>query len=465
MKYKVWGKAKAAIKPHKHHFMTAGVVLFIVGFLLVFVTVFRLAMLYADSFYSGEREPYIQSLSSHSAVIRWHSKNTSTSRVEVSSELGKTGISVKNKSIRADHEIFIDGLSANTKYYYRVFNDDQLFRGGAEYWFETAPEAGSDSAVRLWLIGAPNKSMPDNHPIRDSMKNWLKHHAGSNNSNPDLIISTGNNAYENGANEDYQAGLFNVYAEFFKNISFWPVYGEIDAKGWSFFSIFSLPKEAESGGVASGTEQYYSIDYASVHMIFLDSNEGAYSANDKMIRWLKQDLQTTKQKWVLVFFHHPPYTKGSHNSDDFKDSGSRMFNMRKRILPVLEQAGVDLVVSGHSHSYERSYLIKCHYGVASSFQRTSIIEEGPRFTKPLSKAPLQGTIYTVMGASSSAEVGALNHPVMAFSKAELGSMIIDIEGDRLSSRFINTQAKVLDQFEIYKTDNNSSNNKAPISCQ
>lgn len=462
MKYKVWGKAKAALQPHKRHFMTVGVLLFVAGFLLVFAIVIRMAILYSGSFYTGEREPYIQSLSSDSAVVRWQSENASVSSIEIGDSLGKADIVIRNKTFKIDHEIQVSGLKANTRYYYRIYNDEQLFRGGSDYWFKTAPALGADSAIRLWVIEAPSKATKNIHSVTDAMKSWVQR---SQTANPDLIISTGNNAYENAANKDYQSGLFDIYEALFKNIAFWPVYGEVDAKGWSFFNIFSLPAKAEAGGVASGTERYYSADYASLHMIFLDSNEGAYSSDDEMIRWLKQDLIKTKQKWVLAFFHHPPYTKGVHNSDDFKDSGSRMFNMRKRILPILEQAGVDLVVTGHSQSYERSYLINCHYGVSSGFKKASILQKGPVFTKSKLRTPLQGTVYAVMGVSSLTEVGSLNHPVMAVSKSESGSMIIDIEGDKLLSRFINTQAKVVDQFEILKSENVTLSNKAKTSCQ
>ena len=59
-----------------------------------------------------------------------------------------------------------------------------------------------------------------------------------------------------------------------------------------------------------------------------------------MLTWLQQDLASTNQPWLIAFFHHPPYAKGSHDSD--------------------VDVGVDLVLTGHSHCYERSYLIDGH---------------------------------------------------------------------------------------------------------
>ena len=81
-----------------------------------------------------------------------------------------------------------------------------------------------------------------------------------------------------------------------------------------------------------------------------------------MLTWRENDLAETTQKWIIAYWHHPPYTKGSHNSD----SESRLVDMRENALPILESSGVDLVLSGHSHSYERSYQLHGHYGTSGT---------------------------------------------------------------------------------------------------
>ena len=150
----------------------------------------------------------------------------------------------------------------------------------------------------------------------------------------------------------------------------WPTLGNHDgatadsATGTGpYYDIFTLPKAAQAGGIASGTEAYYSFDYGMIHFVSLESFETNRAANGAMLTWLQQDLATTTQPWLIVFFHHPPYTKGSHNSDVDLES----IEMRQNALPILEAAGVDLVLTGHSHSYERSYLIDGHYGTSSTF--------------------------------------------------------------------------------------------------
>ena len=56
---------------------------------------------------------------------------------------------------------------------------------------------------------------------------------------------------------------------------------------------------------------------------------------------------------MIAYWHQPPYTKGTHDSD----TEIMCIEMRQNIMPILEQYGVDLVLNGHSHGYERSYLI------------------------------------------------------------------------------------------------------------
>jgi hypothetical protein len=68
----------------------------------------------------------------------------------------------------------------------------------------------------------------------------------------------------------------------------------------------------------------------------------------------------------------PPYTRGSHNSD----TETRLIDMRTNFLPILENYGVDLVLPGHSHSYERSYFLDSHYGSSGSFSNSMILDDG-----------------------------------------------------------------------------------------
>src|SRR5262249_8268236 len=143
-----------------------------------------------------------------------------------------------------------------------------------------------------------------------------------------------------------------------------------------YYDIFTLPTAAEAGGVASGSEAYYSFDWGDVHFICLDSEGSDRSKSGPMARWLRDDLAANNSMWTIAYWHHPPYTKGSHDSDNDLDSGGRMRDMRENLLPILDSTGVDLVLTGHSHSYERSFLVNGHYGPSTTLTSAMKVDSG-----------------------------------------------------------------------------------------
>ena len=91
-----------------------------------------------------------------------------------------------------------------------------------------------------------------------------------------------------------------------------------------------------------------------------------------MLTWLENDLAATRSDWIIATWHHPPYTKGSHDSD----AEGRLIEMRAHALPSWKSYGVDLVLTGHSHSYERSFLLQGHYGPSYTLQNSMIRDFG-----------------------------------------------------------------------------------------
>ena len=82
-----------------------------------------------------------------------------------------------------------------------------------------------------------------------------------------------------------------------------------------YFNIFNLPKYAKCGGVPSNSEKYYSYNWGNVHFIALDSYGALNHTGSPMYQWLLNDLQLNTAKWIIAYWHHPPYSKGTHNSD------------------------------------------------------------------------------------------------------------------------------------------------------
>jgi hypothetical protein len=134
--------------------------------------------------------------------------------------------------------------------------------------------------------------------------------------------------------------------------------------------------------------------------------------------------------------------------------------MRENLVPILEAYGVDLVLCGHSHSYERSYLLNGHYGDSSTLTSSMIInsgngrvEETGAYTKLRGYGfANQGAVYTVAGNAGQTTGGSLDHPAMFISTNVLGSLLLDIRGNRLDAVFLRETGATNDHFTILKTN-------------
>jgi acid phosphatase type 7 len=181
------------------------------------------------------------------------------------------------------------------------------------------------------------------------------------------------------------------------------------------------------------------------------------AVNNPMYTWLNSDLMANTKKWIVCYFHHAPYSKGTHNSD----SQFSMKNMRQYYLPLLESYHVDLVLSGHSHVYERSFLIKDHYGIESTLNTATMIvnntmgDVSPFYTKNLVNGI--GTVYAVCGNSggvTNINKTGFPHQVMVpepRSTFDLwGSMILSFRANEIEGKFLTSTGTITDSFKIVK---------------
>ena len=400
------------------------------------------------------RGPYLQVGTPTSIVVRWRTIHSTEARVLYgTSPLALSG-TASSAAIGTEHEVNLASLLPSTRYWYAVGDADSVFAGDSTYTFVTAPPVGPGINTRLWVLGDSGLPGPVQDLVRDGFRDWT----GSRSA--DLWLMLGDNAYSGGTDAEYQDGLFVPYAEWLRKVVLWPTRGNHDllygGANDDYYDFFTLPAAGEAGGVPSGSEAYYSFDWANVHFICLDSEASNRLPGGAMIQWLRQDLGATTRDWVIAFWHQPPYSKGSHDSDFYNETNMR--EMRENVLPVLDSLGVDVVLCGHSHSYERSFLLKQHYGTSNTLAPSMIVNGGDgrvdgngAYTKPtLGPGPFEGSVYVVAGSSSRTGGGPLNHPVMVTSQNWPGSLAIDVNGPRLDCKFIDLYGSPTDYFTILK---------------
>lgn len=277
------------------------------------------------------RQAYLQQVTDRSAKVGWVTTAASPQRVEFTLPDGTpvmdAGASVDENAIRVGDERQVwsiaSGLKPDTIYCYGV---DGSAPANARAGFRTAPAADSTAAVRFLAFGDSGGGGADQYALLDQMYTVPY----------ELMIHTGDIAYDNGTIQEFENNVFGVYAELFRSIPFFPAPGNHEynstANAAPFRSVFSLP------GTTGNT--WYSYDWGQVHFAALDT-EADYN---EQIAWLDRDLAASNQPWKIVYLHRPPFSSGEHGSDT---------GLRTKLAPVVEKHHVQLVLAGHDHDYER----------------------------------------------------------------------------------------------------------------
>lgn len=164
--------------------------------------------------------------------------------------------------------------------------------------------------------------------------------------NPDFIITTGDNNYPYGATETIDQNIGKYFSDYIypyrgsygvgaKENKFFPAIGNHDViiDGQAYYDYFVL----------GGNEHYYDFIIGYIHFFSLNSNQSEPDGFDSLsiqANWLKKRLQNSTSVWKIVYFHHPPYSSGTHGDSEW---------MQWPFKPW----GASVVLSGHDHVYER----------------------------------------------------------------------------------------------------------------
>lgn len=414
--------------------------------------------------------PYLQMGTHNSMLLRWETNVASDSKVCYGTSSSVLSSTVTDAASVTSHSIQITGLTPYTKYYYSIGSTSVTLQGNQDNYFRTSPLPGTAGNYRFWVIGDCGNASTN----QTNVKNQYMTYNGPSRIT-DGWLTLGDNAYSNGSDAQFNAEFFGIYQnDVMKNMVLWPTPGNHDYNNGAstattvpYYSIFSTPNNAEAGGVPSGTSAYYSYNYGNIHFISLDSygtvaGNKMYDTTGAQATWLKQDLAANTQRWTIAYWHHPPYTMGSHNSDTESD----LVAIRQKFIRILERNKVDLILCGHSHDYERSKLMKGHYGNEASFDAGThnLSTQSGAYDASANSCPYlkdslnakNGTVYVLSG--SAGQLGgsqtSFPHNAMHYSNATNGgSLILDIQDNRLDAKWLCADGVIRDKFTVFKDVN------------
>lgn len=385
--------------------------------------------------------PYLQRATKDAVTIAWTTQAPSVGEVEWSVDEGPQQVS-REEAAGTTHAVALGDLPPGSTIRYRHLPEERPIESK---WREYQVPGADEERVHILVLGDSGTGSATQRSVADALLEWTEQEGPF-----DAFLHVGDIAYESGTRTEFIYRFFHVYEEILAQTPFWPALGnhearsvDVETEEGPWFDFFVLPTEGEAGGVPSGTERWYAFELGPVHFVSLDTSTASLEPDDPMLTWLEADLGAHDRPWTIAFFHHPPYTGGT--VDD--DGGARLQEVRERIVPILERHGVDLVIAGHSHIYERSALIAGAHGTSISedaiLDRTSPYEKRP--------GPGGGTVYLVAGHGGYPTNGPLGHPLAVHASLAHGFLVIDVESDeRLRVRNVLEDGTVDDSFELIR---------------
>lgn len=365
-------------------------------------------------------KPYLQQLTDTAVVVRWMTKTGSSSIVRYATDTSySVSASATTRTISAlgtqMHSVQLGGLKSDTTYFYKVYTNHEDLWPEQTLSFRTAPSRGSTKSFTFAAFGDFGKNSDSQKRLRDRMaRDSLR-----------FLVTTGDNAYDAGRYTEFATNVFQIYGNVFSKAAVFPTLGNHDyatSSGGPYLDLFSLPRNARR---AADQERYYSFDYGNVHVVALDTNTllnaTDSAADDDMFDWLRDDLSRTTQPWKIAVMHHAPYSTGSHGSDS---------RVRAKLVPIFEQYGVDLVLSGHDHIYQRTKPLR-------GGQMTTVAQGG--------------IVYVVTGAGAAANYSCGSADWLAVAICSSNSAIynrIQVNGSTLTVEAIDDAGTVRDSFSL-----------------
>src|SRR6058998_163677 len=298
------------------------------------------------------RYPYVQNVRSDRSSVLWAALESGAGIVEYSSDgINFNRVAARSRVFTAaetgmakdfvQYQANITGLQPATDYVYRASIDGLEVTPGGDTRFRTA----GPGPFNFVVLGDSGYASPEQYAIAQKILA----------EKPALVIHTGDLVYNPGGAPGttidlYQRNYFNYYYQTMSSVPFFPSLGNHDygPNPAAYLALHALPTETVP---LADRQKYYSFDWGNVHFISLDGHESlerAVNYGGPMLQWLENDLRSTRQFWRIAYFHYPPFAAGP-NMNDFHSA-----YVRDKVVPILENYGVQVVLTGHEHSYQRS---------------------------------------------------------------------------------------------------------------
>lgn len=295
----------------------------------------------------------------------------------------------QKNTYKASNKVTVEGLfEENTTYYYS-YTDDVKNPAWSEVQSYTTKKTTNFQTIlvgdpQIGASGSQGQGTADDINIAVDTFNWNKtlEQAKITAPNASFILSAGDQIDYAGTDssdgknvrESEYAGF--TYPALLRMLPLATTIGNHESKGTDYKYHYNNPNSEDGlGSTNSGSDYYFS--YGNVLFISLNSNNRNTVEHRELLK--KAVESNPDAKWKVVMFHHDIYGSGQPHSDT---DGA---NLRALFAPLMDEFGIDMCLTGHDHSYARSYLMAD--GTAIQYDDSVAINP-------------EGTLYIAAGSAS-----------------------------------------------------------------
>jgi predicted MPP superfamily phosphohydrolase len=215
----------------------------------------------------------------------------------------------------------------------------------------------------------------------------------------ELVMMLGDNMYGRQQPQDFVDKFQRPYAALLRaGVPFYAALGNHDSPSNRSFQPFHMDGE-----------RYYTFAQKDVRFIVLDSN----AMDQAQLSWLQSQLESARESWKLVFFHHPLYSDGKRHGPSVE--------LRVLLEPLFVRYGVSAVFSGHDHIYERTQ-------------------------------PQHGITYFIEGSSGQLRKGDVKRSdvtAAAFDQDQT-FMLVEVAGEEMTFQAISRTGQIVDSGTVHR---------------
>lgn len=364
-----------------------------------------------------EMGPYVQNVTANSAEICWFGETPR--RIEVWIDEGKpVDRTIESPDSRSAQRIRVGDLRAGTAYEYGVRDFETKVQ--LDYGVFRTPPITTDSKFTFAAVGDSGKTprwfkmhrfgwerigafFPK--PKQWEVGRWMAA------KQPDLFIHLGDVIYSHDQLPAYDEVFFRPFADVIRSAASVVTLGNHDMHRWEhpeFFRLFHGPKPLDPG---QGHKDFsHTFTWGAVRFLVLDAFWQKWGADSPMRAWLVETLKTNTLPRTIVIMHHPAFTDEAGAAENEV--------IQKNLWPLFVKHGVDLILSGDSHNYQRF-------------------------------RPIDGVTQVVVGTG-----GKSIRPVapkrLAHHEERFGFLLVTVDGTSITGEFWAGEPQPLDRFTLPK---------------